>query len=122
MRGFHDTEILMASPITLHDIAKMIDHSLLHPTMTDAQLREGCQIARRCDVASACIKPYAAPMAAEILRGSNVAVCAVIGFPHGNSHTAIKVREAEMAMAEGTTEVDMVINIGKALGGQWDYV
>ena len=100
----------------------MIDHSLLHPTMTDAVLEAGCQLARQYDVATACIKPYAIPLAKRILDGSDVGVCAVIAFPHGNSTMDIKVREAAEAVALGATEIDMVINIGKALGGDWDYV
>ena len=109
-------------PITLRDIAKMIDHSLLHPTMTDADIREGCELAVRCNVATACVKPYSIPLAREVLDGSDVGVCPVIGFPHGNSTTAIKVKEAEAAAQAGGTEIDMVINIGKTLGGDWDYV
>lgn len=108
--------------VTLRDIAKMIDHSLLHPTMTDADIRSGCELARRYDVATACVKPYSIPLAREVLDGSNVAVCPVIGFPHGNSTTANKVREAEEAAQAGGAEIDMVINIGKALGGDWEYV
>jgi deoxyribose-phosphate aldolase len=100
----------------------MIDHSLLHPTMTDEQVRAGCELSRRYGVASACVKPCSVPMAAEILAGSDVLVCAVAGFPHGNSHTAIKIAEAQRAMAEGATEIDVVINVGKALGGAWNEV
>jgi deoxyribose-phosphate aldolase len=112
----------MEEPISLKSLAKMIDHSLLHPTMTDEQLREGCRLAREYDVATACIKPYAIPLAKEILAGSEVGVCAVIAFPHGNSTTAMKVREAAEAVSLGASEIDMVINIGKALGGKWEYV
>ncbi|GAB4491673.1 MAG: deoxyribose-phosphate aldolase [Anaerolineales bacterium] len=107
---------------TLHDLAKMIDHSLLHPTMTDAEILKGCEIARKYDVATVCVKPYAVKMAKEALQGSNVGVCSVIGFPHGNNTTAIKVAETEQAIHDGATEIDMVINIGKALGGDWDFV
>ncbi len=112
----------MEVTIRLKDLAKMIDHSLLHPTMTDEILASGCQLARQYDVASACIKPYAIPLARKILSGSGVAVCAVIAFPHGNSATNIKVQEAAEAVAAGASEIDMVINIGKALGGDWGYV
>jgi deoxyribose-phosphate aldolase len=112
----------MNDMITLRDLAKMIDHSLLHPTMTDAEIRSGCELARKYDVATACVKPYSIPLAKEILAGSDVGVCPVIGFPHGNSATAIKVHEAEAAAQAGGTEIDMVINIGKALGGDWSYV
>ena len=104
------------------DLARMIDHSLLHPTMTDDQLRAGLAIARRCGCATACIKPYAVPMAAEALRGSDTAVCAVVGFPHGNSHPEIIATEAGLAIVEGATEIDMVANAGKVLGGDWTWV
>ena len=107
---------------TLRDLAKMIDHSLLHPTMTDDEIRKGCELSRKYDVATACVKPYAIPLAKEILAGSDVGVCPVIGFPHGNSATAIKVREADAAARAGGSEIDMVVNIGKVLGGDWAYV
>src|SRR5688572_8554376 len=112
----------MMPTLTLRDIAKMIDHSLLHPTMTDAEIRAGCELARRYDVATACIKPYSIGLAKKVLAGSDVGICAVIGFPHGNSTTAIKVKETDAAVKEGSTEIDMVTNVGKALGGDWDYV
>jgi deoxyribose-phosphate aldolase len=112
----------MVMSLTYRDLSKMIDHSLLHPTLTDAQIAEGCGLARRFDVATACIKPYSIPLAKDVLAGSDVGICPVIGFPHGNSTTAIKVAEATAAVREGGVEIDMVINIGKALGGVWDYV
>lgn len=107
---------------TYSELAKMIDHSLLHPTMTDKDLEEGCQLAARYQVASVCIKPYAVKQAVEWLRGSGVIVGCVIGFPHGNSVTESKRYETELACRDGAGEIDMVINIGKALGGDWDYV
>ena len=106
----------------LHAIAKMIDHSLLHPTFSDRELLEGCAIARTYDVASVCIKPYAVPLAVRELRGSKVAVGTVVGFPHGNSHVDVKIKEAEHAIADGATELDMVVNIGKVLSQDWQYV
>ena len=109
-------------PEKIRSIAKMIDHSLLHPTMTDAELTAGCELARRLDVAAVCIKPYAVPLAREILAGSAVQVCTVVGFPHGSSHVSVKVQEAEQALADGAVELDMVVNIGKVLGQNWDYV
>ncbi len=112
----------MPETITLKSLAKMIDHSLLHPTMTDREIAEGCELSRRYDVATACVKPYAIPLAKSILSGSDVEVCAVIAFPHGNSTPAMKRREAEEVCAAGATEVDVVVNIGKVLGGDWDYV
>ncbi|KAH7257865.1 hypothetical protein BKA59DRAFT_471234 [Fusarium tricinctum] len=108
--------------VTLREIAKMIDHSLLHPTMTDDDIIEGLNIAKKYNVATACIKPYLIPLVKKELDGSDVLICPVIGFPHGNSSTAVKVFEADAAAAAGGQEIDMVINIGKALGGDWDYV
>jgi len=112
----------MDQNLTLQALAKMIDHSLLHPTMTDAEILSGCEIARRYDVATVCVKPYAVTLCREALAGSDVKVCSVIGFPHGNSTTGIKVAETEQALRDGAGEIDMVINIGKALGGDWDFV
>ena len=104
------------------EIAKMIDHSLLHPTMDDQTLRKGIELARKYHVASVCIKPYAVKMAAEMLHGSDVMVCTVIGFPHGNSRVDVKVYETERAIDDGAEEIDMVVNIGKVLSEDWDYV
>ncbi|HER08078.1 MAG TPA: deoxyribose-phosphate aldolase [Bacteroides sp.] len=104
------------------EIAKMIDHSLLHPTMTDRELTEGIALARKYNVASVCIKPYAVKMAAEMLAGSDVLVCSVIGFPHGNSRVDVKVYETEKAIGDGAEEIDMVVNIGKVLSEDWEYV
>jgi deoxyribose-phosphate aldolase len=107
---------------TYDELAKMIDHSLLHPTMTDRELEEGCKLAARYGVASVCIKPYAVSRAVELLRGTGVLVGAVIGFPHGSSSTETKRFETELACRDGAAEIDMVINIGKALSGDWEYV
>jgi deoxyribose-phosphate aldolase len=106
----------------IRELAKMIDHSLLHPTMTDKELEEGCAVAKKYDAASVCIKPYAVKQAVRWLAGSDVLVCTVIGFPHGNSTTEIKVAETVLACKEGATEIDMVVNIGKVLGEDWDFV
>lgn len=114
--------LFMSSEIPLKSLAKMIDHSLLHPTMTDGSIKVGCEVSRRYDVATACVKPYSIPLAKEILDGSDVLVCAVIGFPHGNNAIEIKVKEAETAVLAGAPEIDMVVNIGKVLGDDWDYV
>jgi deoxyribose-phosphate aldolase len=107
---------------TYSDLAKMIDHSLLHPTMTDKDLQEGCALAAKYNVASVCIKPYAVKQAVEWLRGTDVKVGAVIGFPHGNSTTESKRYETELACKDGAVEIDMVVNLGKALSADWDYV
>jgi deoxyribose-phosphate aldolase len=112
----------MSFPLTYDAIAKRIDHSLLVPTLGGAELEDGCRLAARYGVASVCIKPYAVGLAARILKGSGVAVGTTVGFPHGGHSTAVKVVEARQAMADGATELDMVINIGQALAGEWDAV
>ena len=107
---------------TYTSIAKMLDHSLLQPTLTDSDLEKGCQLARQLDVASVCIKPYAVKLAARLLAGSTVVVGTTIGFPHGGHTTTVKVFEAERAMDDGARELDMVVNIGKVLSRQWTEV
>ena len=104
------------------ELAKMIDHSILHPTMTDEDLRRECEVAKKYDVASVCVKPYAVKQAVELLKGTDVLVGCVIGFPAGNSAIEVKVFETETACNDGAVEIDMVINIGKAMGGDWDYI
>jgi len=104
------------------EIAKMIDHSLLHPTMDDQTLREGIDLAKKYHVASVCIKPYAVQMAADMLQGSDVMVCTVVGFPHGNSRVDVKIFETERAIDDGAVEIDMVVNTGKVLSEDWEYV
>lgn len=106
----------------LMSIVQSIDHSLLHPTLTDAEIRDGCRIALEHQVASVCVKPYAVRLAADCLAGSRVAVGTVVGFPHGSQTTSAKVFEAEQACRDGASELDMVINVGKALSGDWQYV
>ena len=108
--------------ITELEIAKMIDHSLLHPTMDDQILKNECEVAKKYNVASVCIKPYAVKMATELLKDSDVMVGTVIGFPQGSNTVAVKVFETEEAIKDGAVEIDMVVNIGKVLGEDWDYV
>lgn len=108
--------------ITLKSLAKMIDHSLLHPTFSDEQIIAGCELAKKYNVATVCVKPYSIELAKEILHSSHVDICAVIGFPHGNSTINIKVKEAKDAAKRGATEIDMVVNIGKVMSADWDYV
>lgn len=107
---------------TYEDIAKMIDHSLLNPVMTDEQLEEGCRIAREYGTATVCIKPYYLRRCAELLAGTAVKPSTTIGFPHGGHTTAIKVAEAQQALSDGGVELDMVVNIGKVLSGDWSFV
>ncbi len=107
---------------SVNELAKMIDHSLLHPTMSDEEVQTGCELSRDYGVATACLKPYAIRQALGIFQGTDVMACAVIGFPHGNSTTGIKVIEAESAALAGAREIDMVVNNGKVKSGAWDYV
>lgn len=107
---------------TYAEIAGMIDHSLLQPTLTDIDLERGCHLAREYQVASVCIKPYAVRLAAQMLAGSPTKVGTVIGFPHGGHVTTIKRDETLRAIDDGAVELDMVVNIGKVLSGDWNYV
>lgn len=107
---------------TIPELARMIDHSLLHPTLTDSQIHAGLSVVVKWKCATACVKPYAVPLAAAILAGSGVGVCSVVGFPHGNSHPEVTALEALRAIREGASEIDMVVNAGKVLGGDWRYV
>ena len=107
---------------TYQDVSKMIDHSLLNPTLTVADLESGIELAIAYEAASVCIMPYHLRRCAEMLRGTGVAASTTIGFPHGGHTTAIKKAEAERALADGCEELDMVVNISKVLSGDWDYV
>jgi len=107
---------------TYSDISKMIDHSLLNPSLTDREMEEGCRLAVRYDVASACVKPYFLKRCAELLASSSVQPSTVIGFPHGGHTTGVKVGEAGQAIRDGGTELDMVVNIGKVLTEDWAFV
>jgi deoxyribose-phosphate aldolase len=107
---------------TYEEIAKMIDHSLLNPTLTVEELEDGLQIALDYDVGSACIMPYYLKRAAEVLQGSTVKASTTIGFPHGGHTTAVKVAEARQALLDGGEELDTVVNISRVLSGDWDYV
>ncbi len=108
--------------VTYRDIAKMIDHSLLNPTLTVPELEEGCRLALAYDVASVCIMPYYLRRCAVLLAGSDVRASTTIGFPHGGHTMSIKVAEAERALADGGEELDMVVNISQVLSGDWDFV
>ncbi|MCL2058611.1 MAG: deoxyribose-phosphate aldolase [Oscillospiraceae bacterium] len=112
----------MDANYTAKDIAKMIDHSLLNPVMTVKDITEGCQLAREYDVATVCVKPSELSLAVTELSGSGVLPTTVIGFPHGSNKTSVKVFEAQEAIADGARELDMVLNIGRLLSGDYEYV
>lgn len=107
---------------TLAELAKMFDHSLLQPVLTDTEMDRGLAVAVEYNVASVCIKPYAVKRAAKLLAGTTVVASTVIGFPHGGNLTRVKVFESELAIADGAMELDMVVNVGKVLSGEWNYV
>jgi len=108
--------------LTCEQVAKTIDHSLLRPELELEAVRAGCELARRYNVASACVKPCDVVLAHDLLAGSDVKVSTVIGFPHGSSTTAVKAFEAERALDEGAHELDMVLNIGRLRSGAADEV
>lgn len=108
---------LSSKTITYAQLAKTIDHSLLKPELTQAEVRAGCELARRYNTASVCVKPCHVKLAAELLAGCDVKVSTVVSFPHGSNLTAIKVAEAQAAMDDGAVELDMVLNIGELRSG-----
>jgi deoxyribose-phosphate aldolase len=113
---------LNSKTITYEQLAKVIDHSLLRPELTEADVQAGCELAARYHVATVCVKPCHVTLAKEALKDSDVVVSTVIGFPHGSNRTEIKVAEAHKAMDEGALELDMVLNIGQLRSGRHDFV
>ena len=114
--------VLSNKTITYEQLAKTIDHSVLRPELTEADVIAGCALADKYHVASVCVKPCHVKLAKQQLAGSDVAVGTVVGFPHGNSTIATKVFETQEAVAAGATEIDMVINIGEMRSGHADAV
>jgi deoxyribose-phosphate aldolase len=114
--------MLNSKTITYEQLAKTIDHSLLRPELTEAEVVAGCELARRYCVASVCVKPYQVHLAVNLMKDSGVAVGTVVGFPHGAHVTVVKVFEARQALADGASELDMVINIGALRSGDSQYV
>lgn len=104
------------------EIAKMIDHSLLKPFLTDKEIEAGCKLADRYRVASVCVRPSDVPLAYKILKGSEVIVSTVIGFPHGSNTTVTKMEETKDAIENGAKELDVVLHIGKLKSGDYEYV
>lgn len=102
--------------------SKLIDHTLLSPDATAKQIEDLCAEAKKYDFCSVCISPCQVETATRCLKGSDVKVCTVIGFPSGAHVTGIKAAETKQAVADGAQEVDMVINVGAAKEGNWEYV
>ena len=113
---------LSSKTITYAQLAKVIDHSLLRPELTEQEVIDGCKLAARYNTATVCVKPCHVRLAAEVLRGTDVKTSTVVGFPHGSNLTATKVAEAQSAMDDGALELDMVLNIGALRSGQADFV
>ena len=111
-----------APDYSLADLAGLIDHAVLSPVAGPAELEAGCALAAAYGVASVCACPHLVADAARLLRGTGVRVGTVIAFPHGTSAPAAKAAEAEVALADGAVELDMVANAGRALAGDWDFV
>jgi deoxyribose-phosphate aldolase len=107
---------------TCKDIAQMIDHSLLRPELTEEDVRKGCETAKKYKVATVCCRPSEVTLVKGLLLDSDIKTTTVVGFPHGYNKTETKVFEAERAIKDGAVELDMVINIGKLLDGDYDYV
>lgn len=108
--------------LSADDIAKMIDHSLLKPQLTRDDIYKGCEIAAKYNTISVCVRPCDIEFACKLLKGTDVRVTTVIGFPHGTNETDVKVYEAKKAIHRGAVELDMVLNIGQLLSGDYDYV
>jgi len=104
------------------EVAATMDHAALMPTMSDANITEQCELGARCKTASVCVRPSDAPLAAKVLEGSGVPVCVVVGFPHGSNRPEVKALEGKLAIQDGATELDMVINIGKLMSEDYDWV
>ena len=115
-------QILISRPLTVDEIAGTFDHALLAPVLTDREMRIELRAIRKYPLASVCIKPAAVALAIEELGETEIAVCTVIGFPQGSNLSSVKAFEAEQSFKSGAKEVDMVVNIGKVLGEDWDYV
>ena len=113
---------LNSQTITLEQFAKTIDHSLLQPQLTEAEVIAGCELAARYHTASVCVKPYHVKLAKRLLAESDVLVSTVVGFPHGSSTTETKIAEARLALVEGAVELDIVINYGELRSGHLDCV
>jgi len=108
--------------LTVYDIAEMIDHSLLRPTLTNEEFNDGIQLARKYKMATCCVAPYDVMRAYKGLERSGVKVSTVIDFPHGSNLTDAKVFESKLAIENGASSIDMVMAISRLVSGEYDYV
>ncbi len=107
---------------TREKVAKTLDHAALKADLTDADIIEACELGKKFNVASVCVRPSDVPLAAKELAGSDVDVSVVVGFPHGANKPETKALEAKLAIADGAKELDMVMNVGKFLTGDYEWV
>src|SRR5690348_5725779 len=107
---------------TYESLAKMIDHSLVRPELTEADIVEGCRLAKSYGVASVCVRPSDVDAAVREMGGSGIPVGTVVGFPHGSSTTSVKLYEARDLLRRGAKEIDMVLNIGKLRSRAFQYI
>ena len=114
--------LLNSKTITYQQLAKVIDHSLLRPELTESEVVAGCELAAKYHTATVCVKPCHVKLAKHLLKDSDVIVSTVVGFPHGNNLTGVKLVEAQQAMDDGALELDMVLNIGELRSGHSDDV
>lgn len=121
MRGMPQT-LAPGQTLTVQDVADLIDHALLKPELTPAEVERACRELAEQEIWSVCVRPSDVAMARAAVEGHSTRVCTVIGFPHGTTTTSTKVAEAKQALADGATELDMVLNIGCLRGGDADLV
>ena len=107
------------SPTSAEQIGRLLDHAILHPTTTPDQAMKELNSIASLPLATVCIKPSYIPLAVKRLTGTRIGVGTVIGFPHGSATSAAKADEAKLALDDGANELDMVVNVGWALGEQW---
>ena len=112
----------MMETLTQAEVAKRMDHAVLKPAMTDDDIRKNAAMCLAKGVGDLCVRPTDAALASKLLKGTGTTVAVVVGFPHGASRPEVKALEARLAIEDGADELDMVMNIGKFLSGDFDYV
>ena len=107
---------------TAKEVAATLDHAVLKPFATDQDIIDGCKMCAERKVAGLCVRPTDVALTAKQLEGSGVAPAIVVGFPHGSNRPEVKALEAKLGIEDGATEIDMVMNVGKFLSGDFDHV